>query len=89
MLSKKKGFVIVTNKNILAGVITDADILRRTSLNNNSVIAKNIMTKNPFTCFSDDSFGDIRKIMIEKRITKTVVVNSKYKPIGLVDIYNE
>ena len=89
MLDKKRGFVIVNEKSILAGVITDADILRRSSLNNDDTSAFHLMTKKPFTCFQDDNFGEVRKIMLEKRITKTVVINKSLKPIGLVDIYNE
>lgn len=89
MLSKKRGFVIVKNKSKLVGVITDADILRRSSSKSNLKIAKELMTKNPFTCVQSDGFGDIRKVMLEKRITKTVVVNDSFQPIGLVDIYNE
>lgn len=81
------GIPVVNDKDHVIGIVTAIDILRSIRDGNtlNTMIAKDIMTPNPYVIKKDTPINDIIDIMIEKGIVMVPVVeDNSNKIIGVV-----
>jgi len=90
---KKLGLLIViNNKKITTGVITDGQIRRfnQKNLILNDLKVKEIMTKNPISIEKKSLAVKALSLMNEKKITSLCVYEKKkkYKTIGVLHIHN-
>ena len=90
---KKLGFLIVRNKyKITKGIITDGEIRRFNQKHSNlhSMLAENIMTKNPISIDKNALAAKALSLMNTKKITSLCVYDKKYrnKTIGVIHIHN-
>ncbi len=82
--------IMVDNNGIMTGILTDGDI-RRTLLkynNTSSLIAKEVMTKNPKVILSTDLAAKALHIMEKHSITSLAVCDNAGKPTGLIHIHD-
>jgi arabinose-5-phosphate isomerase len=91
--SKKLGFLLVRDKkNNTKGIITDGELRRFSQKNQNlhSVLAKEIMTKNPIGIDRNELAVKALSLMNNKKITSLCVFNkkNKLKTIGVLHIHN-
>ena len=91
--SKKLGVVIIKNKkNVTKGIFTDGDVKRLIQKNKNyqSLLIKDVMTKNPFSTDKDTLAAKALSIMNENKITSLCVYKkpNKSKTIGIIHIHN-
>jgi arabinose-5-phosphate isomerase len=88
MTQAKAGSVsIVDRHGKLVGVFTDGD-LRRHMASNDEVLSQTmsrVMTRNPICIHEDALAVEALKVFHERNIDDLLVVNSKHKPVGLVD----
>ena len=84
--------VVINNKNLTTGIITDGQIRRSNQKNNNLVnlLVKNIMTKNPISVDKDILAAKSLSIMSDKKITSLCVHKNKKirKTIGVLHIHS-
>ena len=88
---KKLGTLIVkNNKGITTGIITDGTIRRSNQENKNlqTLLVKEIMTKNPINVDKEMLAEKALSIMNYKKITSLCVNNNKNKTIGILHIHN-
>jgi len=90
---KKLGILIViNNKKITTGIITDGQIRRfnQKNLILNDLKVKEIMTKNPISIEKKSLAVKALSLMNEKKITSLVVHDkkNKKKTIGVIHIHN-
>lgn len=81
--------VILDKQNKISGIITDGDLRRmlEKNLSITTVMAKDIMTKNPKTIDADRLAVDALDIMRKKNITQLVVIeNNEY--IGIIHLHD-
>ena len=81
------GIPVVNDKDQVIGIVTALDVLRsiREGKTLNTMIAKDIMTPNPYVVKKDTAIKEIIDIMIEKGIAMMPVVqDSSNKIIGVV-----
>jgi len=86
MARNKIGSVLVIDKGVLVGILTEGDILRRAFIKNKSPTktkVKEIMTKNPIIVSPDDDIEKAAKIMSHKGVRRFPVVEDG-AVIGLV-----
>ena len=91
--NKKLGTLIVqNNKKVTTGIITDGQIRRFNTINNNlqDLSVKKIMTKNPVSINQDTLAEKALSIMNTKKITSLCVHKDKNakKTIGILHIHN-
>ena len=82
--------IMVDNNGVMTGILTDGDI-RRTLLkynNTSSLIAKEVMTKNPKVILSTDLAAKALHIMEKHSITSLAVCDNAGKPTGLIHIHD-
>ena len=79
---------IVDNKRKLVGIFTDGDLRRQLEKEPDcsSRQIKEVMTKNPITITKGRLAVEALRILREKKIDEIPVVDSKKRPIGLVDV---
>lgn len=86
--SSRHGVTVVTEDDIILGIITDGD-LRRMLLKTDdlsSIVAKDIMSSSPKTIEKGELAKDAMQILKEKNIGQLIVTeNSKY--FGIIDIH--
>ena len=94
LITKKKlgMLVVINNKKLTTGIITDGQI-RRSNQKNISLInllVKNVMTKNPISNDKDILAAKCLSIMSDKKITSLCVHKNKNvrKTIGVLHIHN-
>ena len=94
LITKKKlgMLVVINNKKLTTGIITDGQI-RRSNQKNISLInllVKNVMTKNPISIDKDILAAKCLSIMSDKKITSLCVHKNKNvrKTIGVLHIHN-
>lgn len=90
MSKKSLGFVIVTkNKKTIKGVFTDGDLRRiiKGKKQFADVKIKDVLNKNFFTCYEDESAYDILKKMRELKINSFPVIDSSKKLVGAVNMF--
>jgi arabinose-5-phosphate isomerase len=87
--SSKLGCALVKYANNKVGLITDGDCARASKNHKNlhKVLAKNIMTRNPFFIESTSLVKQSIKVLNQKRITVLLVKKNK-KFIGLISLHN-
>ncbi len=92
---EKKGLgalVILNDKKLTAGILTDGDLKRMTNLNTNfkNVKIKKVMKKNPVSIDKNILAAEALSIMNTKKITSLCVHqnNKKNKTIGFLHIHN-
>jgi CBS domain-containing protein len=81
------GIPVVNDKDHVIGIVTAIDILRsiRDGKTLNTMIAKDIMTPNPYVVKKDTPINEIINIMIEKGIVMVPVIeDNSNKIIGVV-----
>ncbi len=88
---KKLGCAImVDNKGLMTGILTDGDI-RRTLLKYNdtsNLVTKDVMTKNPKIILETDLAAKALHIMEKHSITSLAVCDNDGKPVGLIHIHD-
>ncbi len=88
---KKLGCAImVDNKGLMTGILTDGDI-RRTLLKYNDTLnlkTKDVMTKNPKIILETDLAAKALHIMEKHSITSLAVCDNDGKPVGLIHIHD-
>lgn len=79
---------VVNKKGKLVGIFTDGDLRRHLEKDINLARrkVKEVMTKNPITIGPDRLAVEALRILEEKKIDEIPVVDSKKKPVGLLDI---
>ena len=94
ILSEKKLGILIAhnNKKITTGVITDGQVRRFSGKNQplNSLLVKDIMTKNPISIEKNELAAKALSIMNNKKITSLCVYNknNKFKTIGILHIHH-
>lgn len=91
MTKKRLGIaIVVTERGILAGVITDGDLRRAIQKFTNifTLKAKDTMTRNPITIHPDMLAHEALTIMEKFSITDLIVIDKNQEPLGIVHIHN-
>ena len=89
--SKRLGATcVVNNYGVLIGIITDGDLRRllEKTLDIKSLIAKDVMTKNPKTINKDFLASFALQQMENFNITSIIVVDNSNKPEGIVHLHD-
>ncbi len=82
---------MVLEDNKILGVITDGDIRRAMESREEqffSILAKDLMTKNPKMISPDTKLTDTQKLMEQFKVNSLLVSNPKKELIGVVQIYD-
>lgn len=90
MTSKRLGCAIVTQGNLIQGIITDGD-LRRMIKNNTSIEglqAKDIMSANPKRVAETEYAVKALHLMRQNSITQLIVVDSDDHYLGVLHIHD-
>ena len=88
MTKAKSGSVCVVNaRGKLMGVFTDGDLRRRMAGDDGILgrLLKDVMSRNPIRINDDALAAEALKIFNERNIDDILVVDSKSRPVGLVD----
>lgn len=78
------GFVPVSDKQKIIGVITDRDIVVKVLANKDTKIC-NYITKDIITCNINDNIDTILKIMAESKVKRLLVIDDK-KVVGIISL---
>jgi arabinose-5-phosphate isomerase len=88
MIRAQSGSISVVNKSgKLVGVFTDGDLRRQMAKDEHALQKRleTVMTPNPI-CVRDDALAaEALKIFNERKIDDLIVVDGKYRPVGLID----
>lgn len=86
----RKGLAVVTENEKLIGIITDGDLRRALAKTQSfsQLVAKEIMTLNPKTCYESEMLSDAEEKMQKHNISSLVVLDDQDVVVGLVQIYN-
>ncbi len=79
MAKRKIGSILVLDKGVLVGIVTEGDILKRAFIKNKSPTktkVKEIMTRKPITVNPNDDLSKVAQIMNKKGIRKFPVVDN-------------
>lgn len=79
---------VVDKRGRLSGIFTDGDLRRHLKGDANLALknVKEVMTKGPITISKDRLASEALRILKEKRIDELPVVDSKFRPIGMLDV---
>lgn len=80
MAEKSVGALLVTQNNVLIGIVSERDYLRKVALmgrSSQSTVIKDIMTSNPITVSLDQSIELCMELMTEKRIRHLPVMENE------------
>lgn len=80
MAEKSVGALLVTQNNVLIGIVSERDYLRKVALmgrSSQSTVVKDIMTSNPITVSLDQSIELCMELMTEKRIRHLPVMENE------------
>jgi len=83
------GFIPICENDRLVGAITDRDIVLRAIAEGREIstcTARDIMTKDVFWCYEDDSVKDVAKKMREKDVRRMLILNHDKKLVGVVSL---
>ncbi|HEX3624200.1 MAG TPA: KpsF/GutQ family sugar-phosphate isomerase [Verrucomicrobiae bacterium] len=86
--AKSGSLSVVDSRGRLVGVFTDGDFRRLSAANGNLLFSqslKAVMTRNPIYISEGALATEALRIFDERNIDDLIVVNSKKKPVGLVD----
>lgn len=87
MAEKNYGAVLVTKKNLLSGIFTERDLLKKIAAEGKDISKlelKDVMTQNPNTASIDDAVTDCMRRMSQGRFRHMPVVDDKGKVLGLL-----
>jgi arabinose-5-phosphate isomerase len=85
--AKSGSLSVVNHRGRLIGVFTDGDFRRRIADNGdllNQVLSR-VMTRNPVSIREDALAAEALKVFNERNIDDLIVVDSRQRPVGLVD----
>jgi arabinose-5-phosphate isomerase len=79
---------VVNSKGKLTGIFTDGDLRRHleTTPDLARLQVKEVMTKNPRVVYPEMLAAEAMHIIQEKKIDELPVVDSRYRPVGLLDV---
>lgn len=80
---------VVSEGGILAGFVTDGDIVRRLAAGNRDFLdqpVRGMMTRNPKVIHFNQLASKAYNIMQEKRLDQLPVVDDEGRPVGLIDV---
>ena len=77
MNQKKLGIVVVLEKNLIAGLVTDGDLRREIKSLSKKTKLEDLMTKKPFIVNENMPASKALALMNEKKITSLLVVSDK------------
>ncbi len=82
--------VVVNEKGVLTGIVTDGDLRRILNKYQEPLILpiEEVMTRNPRTIGKERLAAEAMRVMEEKHITVLPVVDSKGHPIGIVHLHD-
>ncbi len=82
--------VVVNEKGVLTGIVTDGDLRRILNKYQEPLILpiEEVMTRNPRTIGKERLAAEAMRVMEEKHITVLPVVDSKGRPIGIVHLHD-
>src|SRR5881409_840784 len=83
------GFIPICENDRLVGAITDRDIVLRAIAEGREIstcTARDVMTKDVFWCYEDDSVKDVAKKMREKDVRRMLILNHDKKLVGVVSL---
>ncbi|MCH3923777.1 MAG: KpsF/GutQ family sugar-phosphate isomerase [Bacteroidales bacterium] len=90
--SKRLGCCAVIDNDAIVGIITDGDLRRMLSKQNNSItldiLAKDVMSKNPKTIKEDAFAVEALEIMRNNHITQLLVTDNNNKYLGVVHLHD-
>lgn len=75
-----KHIPILSDKNLLVGILSDRDTIRVDS----RIKIKDIMTIQVLTCLENTRIQDISKIMLHDKISAIPIINDQYKLTGII-----
>jgi len=79
--------VVVDDKGIIIGILTEGDIVRRVvarGLDPSQTPVEAVMTKNPITIFEDADLAAAAELMREKGVGHLPVVNEEGRLVGII-----
>lgn len=85
------GTIVVNNKNVLVGIITDGDLKRILLANHQNIMDKSVsevMTENPKTIKGNFLAVDALNLMEDNNITLLPVVDDQNNPIGILQMHD-
>ncbi len=79
---------VVNRQGRLTGIFTDGDLRRHLEVDSQLALrkVKDVMTKNPVTISKDCLASEALRILKERRIDELPVVDSKKRPVGMLDV---
>jgi|ERR1041385_2123444 CBS domain-containing protein len=89
MKSHDVGFLPVCENDRLVGTLTDRDIVLRVIAEDKDVSdikASDIMTKDVFWCYEDQTSDEVAEYMAEKEIRRVLVLNRQKRLVGVISI---
>jgi len=89
MRDRNVGFLPVVEDDVLAGVVTDRDIVVRGLAEAKNPIGTSvgeIMSTDVFTCSEDDSVDEAARLMEHQQIRRLVVIDTDGKAVGILSL---
>ncbi len=89
MRDQDVGILPVGEDNQLVGMLTDRDIVRRTTaqgLSPDAARVRDAMSKGVLYCYDEDSVGDVAASMAAHQIRRMPVVNRDKRLVGIVSL---
>ena len=83
------GAIPVVEDDRIIGIVTDRDIVLRSTAegrNPNETRLEEVMTKEFFYCFEEDSVKEAAKVMREKQVRRLPVVNRLHELVGILSL---
>ena len=82
------GAVVIVEKDKVAGILSERDIVRGFTKKNSvrNTQAQELMTKNVFTCTLEDNNEDLLTLMVSKHFRHLPVLDDKDKLVGVISI---
>ena len=89
MKSLDVGFLGVCENDRIAGAVTDRDIVIRAVAEGkilNQCKVRDVMTKDAFWCFEDQSIDEVAEFMAKKEIRRVLILNHDKRLVGVVSL---
>ena len=89
MLDMDVGCLLVWEGNGIVGIVTDRDITCRAvaeARNPETTTVQDVMSKDVFTCFNDQSLSSAAQIMREKKVRRLPVLDHENHVVGILTL---
>jgi CBS domain-containing protein len=89
MLDLDVGCLLVWEGNGVVGIVTDRDITCRAvaeARNPETTTVQDVMSKDVFTCFNDQSLSSAAQIMREKKVRRLPVLDHENHVVGILTL---